>query len=418
MAPRTAAGPATNWAGNVTFTPETMRRPRSLQELQETVAGNARVRAVGTGHSFNRIADTDGCQISLDRMPRFVRIDPQRRTARVSAATTFAELSARLQEHGFALPNLGSLPHISLAGACATGTHGSGDTNASIARSVRSIDLVTADGEPTSLSRGDTGFDGAVLSIGALGVVTALELDLVPTFDVAQRVYTGLPWRSLLDRFDEVFAAAYSVSVFTDWYVGLQVWSKQRVGDDMEDFAGMGRPLEVARHPAPGLPAHTCTEQLGVPGPWHERLPHFRAEFNPSTGAELQSEYYVARADAGAALEAVRGVRQYLAPALQASEIRTVAADSCWIGGSHQRPSVAIHFTWNQNHDAVWTAIGHVERVLASFDPRPHWGKLSAIGPDRLERSYARWHDFARLTERLDPDGTFRNDLVDHYFPR
>ncbi|MCX4450857.1 D-arabinono-1,4-lactone oxidase [Streptomyces sp. NBC_01789] len=413
-----------NWAGNITFGARRLCVPRSVRELRDTVAASAAVRPLGTRHSFNTIADTTGDHISLAGLPRVADIDVARRTLTLSAGLRYGEFAAELHERGFALANLGSLPHISAAGAVATGTHGSGVGNRSLAASVRTLSLVTADGGTRTLTRTDEDFAGAVVSLGALGVVTSLELDLVPAFDVRQWVYEDLPEATLTARFDEVMSAAYSVSVFTDWSPGPvgQVWLKQRVGG--EGAAGMpaewlgARLADGPRHPIPGVPAVNCTEQRGVPGPWYQRLPHFRMEFTPSNGDELQSEYFVARADAVAAYEALARLRDRIAPVLQISEIRTVAADDLWLSPAHGRDSVAFHFTWVPDAAAVAPVVAGIEEALAPFGARPHWGKVFSTAPEVLRTLYPRYADFEALMIRYDPEGTFRNPFLDRCFRR
>ena len=414
----------TNWAGNITFGAERLHTPSSVAELQDIVSAGTAVRVLGTGHSFNAVADTDGALISVAGLPRSVEIDREARTATVSAGLRFGELTGTLHRSGFALHNLGSLPHISVAGACATGTHGSGVGNRSLPGAVRALELVTADGDILSLERGDADFDGAVVSLGALGVVTRLTLDLVPAFEVQQWVYEGLPQEQLLDRFDEVMSEAYSVSLFTGWHGGPidQVWLKRRVGGDGPRTAPhrwLGATLaEGARHPVPGVAAEHCTQQQGVPGPWHARLPHFRLEFTPSNGEELQSEYFVARHDAVAAYEALDRIRQQFAPFLQIGEIRTVAADDLWLSPAQGRDSVAFHFTWVPDTAAVTPVLGVIEEALAPFGARPHWGKVFTTPPGAIRELYGHYADFEQLTERLDPAGTFRNDFLADHFPR
>lgn len=414
----------TNWARNVEFQAVGgLRTPASAAELSELVAGagvrRERVRALGAGHSFSRIADTTGTLVSLSRMPRLAEVDTAARTVRAGAGMTLAQLSAALRPYGLALPNLPSTPHFTLAGTYATGTHGSGDRNGTLADAVRSVELIAADGESRTFDHGDPAFGGAVTSLGALGIATAFTLGLCPAFEVEQHVYEGLPWAALTEHVDDVLAAAYSVSVFTDW-VGdaVRLWLKRRVDDPLPDLAWTGaRPAAHPHHPIEGMPTANATEQLGVAGPWDERLPHFRSGFMPSSGAELQSEYLVPRADAAAALSALRALGPLLAPVLQVAEIRSVAADGQWLSPSHGRASVAFHFTWHPDPDAVAPVLVRMEEALAPFDARPHWGKLCSTAPEALRRSYARWDDFAALLHRHDPAGTFRNALVDRYFP-
>ncbi|WP_031069802.1 FAD-binding protein [Streptomyces sp. NRRL WC-3742] len=410
---------ATNWAGNIRFRAERRHEPRSVEELRRIVAGARSVRTVGTGHSFNTIADTTGDLVSVAGLPRTVEVDERARTVTVSAGLRFADFTGVLDRAGFALHNLGSLPHISVAGACATGTHGSGVTNGSLATAVRAVELVTADGELRTIARGAAEFPGSVVALGALGVVTRLTLDLVPAFEVRQWVYEGLPGTVLRERFDEIMAAAYSVSLFTRWRTDRidQVWLKRRGGPDAPG-AWLGAVLaDGPRHPVPGCPPEPCTRQLGAPGRWHDRLPHFRAEFTPSSGDELQSEYFVDRADAVRAFDALDAVRDRIAPALQIGEIRTVAADDLWLSPAYGRDCVAFHFTWHPDAAAAAGAVRAVEAALSAFSARPHWGKVFTTAPEAIRASYPRWDDFRGLLRDLDPAGRFRNEFLARHFP-
>ncbi|WP_369250015.1 FAD-binding protein [Streptomyces sp. R41] len=403
----------TNWAGNITYTAKELHRPHSLDALRALVAESSRVRVLGSGHSFNEIAEpgADGVLLSLTGLPPAVDVDTTARTVRVSGGVRYAELARRVHEHGFALHNMASLPHISVAGSVATGTHGSGVTNGSLASAVREVELVTADGSTVTIGRGDERFDGAVTSLGALGVVTALTLDLEPDFEVSQHVFTELPLAGL--DFETVAATAYSVSLFTDWgRPGFRhVWLKRRTDQPLPDFP-WAAPATEAMHPVPGMSARNCTEQLGVPGPWHERLPHFRAEFTPSSGAELQSEYLLPRSDALAALHALDAIRGTIAPVLQICEVRTVAADRQWLSPAYGRDTVALHFTWVEDTEAVLPVVRRVEEALEPFDPRPHWGKVFTVPSAVLRERYPRLGEFRALVDSLDPAGTFTNTFV------
>ncbi|BBX94921.1 putative xylitol oxidase [Mycobacterium lacus] len=408
-----------NWAGNVAFTPARLHRPTTIKELCEIVADASHARALGGGHSFSRIADTTGDLVAVDRLPSVMDIDRARMSVEVSAGTRYGELADHLHRNGLALHNLGSLPHISVAGACATGTHGSGNFNGSLADAVTSVTLVNADGQLVTLSHADPGFGGAAVSLGSLGIVTSLRLRLCPTFDVEQYVYDGLSWDSLLTHLDSITAGAYSVSIFSRFGEANRIWVKHRCGDPRADLTHAGvQPALTRQHPLAALPATNCTEQLGVAGPWHQRLPHFRPDFRPATGDELQSEYLLPKRHAAAALDALHRIRAVIAPALLICEIRTVAADDCWLSPNHGRDSVAIHFAWRPNTSMVMPVLADVEGALAPFDPRPHWGKLFTIGADALRASYPRWGDFDGLMRAIDPGGKFRNDLINSCFPQ
>jgi alditol oxidase len=344
-------------------------------------------------------------------------VDIQDGRATVSAGMRYGDLVVRLDEAGYALAALASLPHISVAGAVATGTHGSGTRTAGLSAAVAALDLVGPDGSLRTVARGDPDFAGSVVNLGALGIVTRLTLDLVPAFQVRQYVYDNLPYGHL----DEVLDSAYSVSLFTDWTAPrfTQVWRKCRT-DEPDAWATppdwlRATPADAPRHPVPGQPGGTCTEQLGRPGPWYARLPHFRLEFTPSTGAEIQSEYLLPRGHADEAIGALDRIRDRIAPVLQVCEVRSVAADDLWLSPCQGRETFAVHFTWVPDEDAVTPVVAAVEAALAPYGPRPHWGKLFTLDPATVAARYERYGDFRALRARVDPDGTFGNDLLDAY---
>jgi xylitol oxidase len=409
----------TNWAGNVTFGAARVLRPGTVAQLRELAAGSTRARALGSGHSFSPIADTTGDLLSLDDLPRAVWIDEERQAVTVGAAIRYGELTARLHQAGYALHNLASLPHICVAGACATGTHGSGDDNGCLATA---LEMVTADGELAAVSRDSDGddFPGMVVALGALGVVTSMTLTIEPAFTVRQWVYEDLPRSQLDAHFAEIFASAYSVSVFTDWRppYSCRVWVKHKVGS-ADSWTPQPRWLDARLadgplHPVPGMdPGHT-TQQLGLPGPSYQRLPHFRPEYTPSSGDELQSEYLVPRELAVRALAALDPIAYQIAPVLRIAEIRTIAADDLWLSPCYQRDSAGFHFTWRQDPAAVTPVLAAIEERLAPFGARPHWGKLFVMNPAPL---YPRLPDFRNLMTRYDPGGKFRNEFIDRFLP-
>jgi alditol oxidase len=416
----------TNWAGNHAYVAARLLEPESLDELQETVRTSRSLRVLGSRHSFNDIADTTGDLVSLRRMPRVFELDRAAGTVRVDGAVRYGELAGPLHAAGFALHNLASLPHISVAGACATATHGSGDRSGNLATAVAALEMVTADGEIVAVGRGADPdmFEGSVVALGGLGVVTALTLELQPTFRMRQDLYVDLPLAQVVDHFDEITSLAASVSLFIEWRASLfeQVWLKRRVPDDGGDEAAGPPPdvfgatkATVPIHPIRRMPADALTEQLGVPGPWHERMPHFRMDHTPSAGAELQTEYLIPREHAPEALLALDSVRQRFAAFVQVSEVRTIAADRLWMSTAYGRPSVAIHFTWLPDWDSVQRVLPIIEGALSRFEPRPHWGKLFTLPPEAVRSTYPRLPEFAALLERQDPSGTFRNAFLERY---
>lgn len=410
-----------NWAGNFTYAAARLHRPGSLEQLQELMAGCRRLKALGTRHSFNSIADTTGDLISLERFEGIIALDRDRRTVTVEAGVRYGFLCQYLEGEGFALHNMASLPHISVAGACATATHGSGDDNGNLSTAVVALEMVTASGEVVALSRAQDPeqFAGVVVGLGALGVVTRLTLEVVPTFQVQQVVYENLPRAELEAHFEEIVSRAYSVSLFTKWQDETisQVWVKSRVmgsgSSNAADPIWFGATLAPEdRHPIRHISAENCTPQRGIPGPWHERLPHFRMGYTPSSGEELQSEYLVPRKHAVAALRAIHRIGGLVDPLLQIGEVRTVAADDLWMSPCYRQSCVAFHFTWKKDWPGVRQVLPLLEEALAPFEARPHWGKLFTMTGERLRPLYEKLPDFQRLVVRYDPEGKFGNAFL------
>ena len=411
--------PRTNWAGNYTFSTQNLYMPASVEEVRQVVKQCAKLRALGTRHSFNAIADSTQNQISLKRLDP-INLDEKARTVTVGAGVRYGDLATVIDKRGYAVHNLASLPHISVAGASATATHGSGVHNGNLATAVAALELVTANGEIVRLSREKDGerFLGAVVGLGAVGVVTSVTLDVQPTFQVAQSVYQNLSFDRLERHFEEIFSSGYSVSLFTDWqhHQATQVWIKRRLapGDANKwspEFFGAKLAGEKL-HPLAGHSAEACTEQQGIPGPWYERLPHFRMNFTPSSGQELQTEYFVPLSRGYEAMLAVESLRDHITPHLFITELRTIAADKLWMSMAYDRPSLAIHFTWKPEWPEVRQVLPQIEAALERFEPRPHWGKLFSVAPAKLQPRYARLTEFRELVKRYDPTGKFRNDFV------
>jgi len=413
-----------NWAGNHTFTAARIHRPETLDEVRRLVAAARHVRAIGTRHSFNGIADSVGDLIDLGGMePGFV-IDRDRMTVTVAANTTYGTLAAYVQAQGYALHNMGSLPHISVVGATATGTHGSGDRNRTLSAAVAGLELVAASGDLVTVRRGDEGFDGMPVGLGAFGIVTRVTLDIEPSFELRQDAFVDLPWSTLLSDFDAISSAAYSVSLLTKWTSAAvdRMWLKTRLED--------GGPRDIVIPDFGATPVQTpmlsgglddasawLTPFGGVPGPWSERLAHFRPDGPPGPTDQIQSEYMVPRPQVVAALTALRAIGDSIDPYLLATEIRTIAADDLWLSPSYGHDTVALHFTWQMQPAEVANITRRIEDLLLPLGGRPHWGKLIHAGADRLAPLYPRLPDFRALADRYDPAGKFRNVfLATHVF--
>ncbi|MFS0724660.1 FAD-binding protein [Paenibacillus sp. 1P07SE] len=413
-----------NWAGNYTYGAVECHVPDNLDEVRERVAGSEKIKVLGSRHSFNGIADTHATHLSMERMNRVLSLDREHNRVTVEGGIRYGDLCTYLHEQGYALHNLASLPHISVAGACATATHGSGDAHGNLATAVYSLEIVKADGEVATFTRdeADGEFFGAVVGLGALGVVTKLTLDVVPAFDMMQHVYEGLPLSEVQHNFEAIVASGYSVSLFSDWTDTTfnQVWLKQTVPAGSTSVPGVGqfhgaKLSEVNLHPVPGQEAEHCSEQCGIAGPWHERMPHFKMAFTPSAGEELQSEYIVPREHALSALEAIASLRENIAPLLFTSELRTIAADRLWLSPCYEQDAVGFHFTWKPDWESVRQLLPEMEARLEPFRARPHWGKLFTMSPEKLQLYYPRLPEFRDLARRCDQAGKFRNAYLDTY---
>jgi xylitol oxidase len=409
-----------NWAGNLDYSTDRLYATASLEQVQDYVKKESKLKVLGTRHCFNNIADSKDGFLSLKPMDKVIALDPAKHTVTVGAGITYGQLCPYLDSKGFALHNLASLPHISVAGACSTGTHGSGEKNGNLATAASGLEMVTASGDVVNLSRErDKGtFPGAVVGLGALGVITKVTLDIQPTFLMRQYVYENLPLVQLKDHFDAIESSAYSVSLFTDWQKQRinEVWIKSRVEEGQAFHATpefFGATLATRNlHPIAELSAENCTEQMGVPGRWYERLPHFRMGFTPSAGKELQSEFFVPRQHAVEAILAVERLGDQVSPHLLISEIRAIAADELWLSPCYEQPCVTIHFTWKQDWPAVGKLLPVIEKELAPFHARPHWGKLFTTSPAELRGIYKKMPDFIELSKKYDPQGKFRNEYL------
>ncbi|MPR35700.1 D-arabinono-1,4-lactone oxidase [Salmonirosea aquatica] len=408
-----------NWAGNLTYSTGQLDQAKSVAEAQELVKKYDKVKQLGTRHCFNKIADSDDRFVSLVGAPEDIVIAADGKSVTVNAGIKYGELSPYLHEKGFALHNLASLPHISVAGAIATATHGSGEKNGNLASAVSGLKMLTANGDLVTLSREKDGenFNAAVVHLGALGVLTEVTLDLQPTFLMTQYVYQNMPIAQLKDHFDEIQASGYSVSLFTNWQSQdiAEVWVKQRAdAPQMDQKEWLGATLATQNlHPIPELSAENCTAQMGVPGPWYERMPHFKMGFTPSSGDELQAEYFLPRQHAVDAIMAIARLGNQVGPYLLTSEVRAIAADNLWMSPCYKQDCITIHFTWKPDWPGVSKLLPIVEKELAPYNARPHWGKLFAMAPADLQKHYPRLPEFREVAKHYDPKGKFRNAFLE-----
>jgi xylitol oxidase len=419
------AAARTNWAGNLTYSAKQLDEPSSVAEVQQLIKSRTPVKALGARHSINTIADTTGDQISLVQHVDGMTLDPDHHTVTVGGGVKYGLLAPWLDQQGYAVHNLASLPHVSVIGACATATHGSGIRNGNLSTAVVGLEMVTGTGDVVELSRDKDGdrFDGMVVALGALGVVTKVTLKVLPRFEMYQAVYQNLSFDQLEKNLDTIFGSGYSVSLFTDWqhHRATQVWLKKTLpaGADTKnpvqlppEFYGATLAKEKL-HPITGHPADACTDQMGIPGPWYERLPHFKMNFTPSSGQELQTEYFVPREHGYEAILAVEKLRDEITPHLFVTELRTIDADNLWMSPCHQRPAMTVHFTWKPEWPAVRQILPKIEAQLKPFAVRPHWAKLFTIPAAQIQAQYPRLADFRGLVKEYDPQGRFRNAFLD-----
>lgn len=408
-----------NWAGNLTYSTDHVFYPKSVEEVQQLVKKHSKLKALGTRHCFNTIADSKDNLLSTKELNKVVSLDKKANVVTVEGGIKYGELAPYLHKQGFALPNLASLPHISVAGSCTTATHGSGFKNGNLASAVTAMEIVIADGSIVHLSKAANAekLNAAVVSLGAIGVITKVSLQIEPTYMMRQRVFTDMPMAQVKQHFEKIVSAGYSVSLFTDWQKDSinEVWIKSRIGTDKDENGAEFYGAKAAKknlHPIVALSAENCTEQMGVPGPWYERLPHFKMGFTPSSGKELQSEYFVPLRHAVEAIAAVARLGRQIGPHLFITEIRTIAADNLWMSPCYEQASVTIHFTWKQENEAVLKLLPLIEKELSPFNARPHWGKIFTMAPQVLESRYAKLNDFKKIVAEYDPQGKFRNGFL------
>lgn len=407
----------TNWSGNLSYDSKEVLYPQNVSEIQNIVTDSIHVKVLGTRHCFNDIADCSSTHISLERLNKVLNLDRDNLTATIEGGVRYGELANYLYQQGYALANLASLPHINVAGAIATATHGSGVGNQNLSAAVVGMKLVTSDGAVVHFSRQQDPerFPGLPVHLGALGVVTELTLKIEPSFDVRQDIYENLPLTIFTKQPDEILSSAYSVSLFTDWRDTAfhQVWLKSK-SDQLSPHIGSpsffgATPARANLHPLPNHPAENCTQQLGTPGPWHERLPHFKLEYTPSSGEELQSEYFIPISQAAPAIETLFAMRSEIYPLAFVSELRSIAADDLWLSPAYEQDCLGIHITWKPKQDAVLNLLPKIEAQLAPFSPRPHWGKLHTVPASQIRPLYPHFAAFRKLAHWLDPRRKFEN---------
>ncbi|MFM6938533.1 MAG: FAD-binding protein [Aquirufa sp.] len=407
----------TNWAGNLRYSAKIVVYPTTIEELRAEVLQLKGGKALGSKHSFNTVADTTETLISTSKLNKVLSIDTEKSWVWAEGGIKYGDLCLYIDQRGYAIHNLASLPHISVAGACATATHGSGGTTGNLSSAVEALEIMQADGKLIQLDKSHPAFYGSVVNIGALGIVTKVALKIYPRFQVTQEVYENLPMSALKDHFDEIYSMGYSVSMFTHWLDKNinQLWVKKKVEGEVKLGPASVFGASAAKtnlHPIKVNSPINCTDQMGVPGPWYERLPHFKMGFTPSNGAELQSEFFVPRKHAYEAIMAVEALHPSISPILFVTEIRSIAADDLWLSPAYKQDVIAIHFTWKPMNKEVIAVLPILEKALSPFAYMPHWGKLFTMAPADLHARYPKFKDFLALAKEMDPNGKWRNEFL------
>jgi alditol oxidase len=403
-----------NWGGNLSYGTDQILEPTTIDELSQIIK-SGKVRPIGTKHSFSPVVIGDGKLVSTMGLVFEPFVDEKEAKVTVAANTRFGDLAIYLESRGWALKNMGSLPHISIAGACATGTHGSGDGNQILSASLSSYSFLDGRGEMQTFSRGDELFEAGRLGLGAYGLWVQLTLDVVPSYRMRQDVYHDILWEAFYENPANLTSAGYSVSLFTKWGKPTidQTWVKTRISDGppANPLHGVYAETESKRELAPGV-GDNLTAQGGQEGAWCDRLPHFRLDATPSAGDEIQTEYFVQRDQVASAVKQLNQLAELINPILIITEIRTIASDQAWLSPMLRGDSVALHFTWRNDPAAVNDAVQQIEAKLGDYGIIPHWGKVNAFDKSRLAAVHSRISDAREVFDELDPMRKFSSEYL------
>lgn len=424
-----------NWAGNQRSTAALVVRPRTVDEVADAIRAAAdagrKVRAAGSGHSFTGAALTDGHRIDLTDLDTGVHVDTARRLVTVPAGMTLHALNDLLATHGLALPNLGDIDRQALAGAIATGTHGTGTRLHGIASAVTGLTLVLADGTvlECSAQRHTDVFEAARVGLGALGVVTEVELQCVPAFRL-HAVERPEPLLPLLERVQEEADAHDHFELY--WFPHTDRTMTKR-NNRVEEGAAVPGPLPAWRAWVDDeLMANGLFEQVNrVAARWPATVPTMaQVTGRAQTAREftdvswrvfcsrravrfVESEYAVPRA---AVRDVVLALKDWVDRHDEALpfpvEVRLLAADDVWLSTSHGRDTayVAVHQYHRMQYARYFAAF---EAIVAEHAGRPHWGKLHTLDAERLRPLYPRFDDFLAVRRKLDPTGLFGNAYLE-----
>ena len=424
-----------NWAGNVTATPARIVEPRSVEDVVEAVKEAAdrgeRVRVVGAGHSFTPLVATDGTLLRLTHLSGVLEVDRERRRVRVAAGTPLHVLNPLLDALGLALPNLGDIDRQGIAGAVATGTHGTGVRLQGIAAAVTGLTLVLADGSVVAVDDAHDPelFRAATVGLGAFGVVVEVELQCVPAFRL-RALETPGQLGEVLDGYETMVAQHDHVDVH--WFPHTDrvlLKRNSRVGDDdpgrpqprwrerLDDDLLSNKLYEVLNRAAaarPSIVPRLNQVSARVLGAKEYTDTSWRVFCTARDVRFRESEYAVPRASLPAVLGELRTWIDGHDVALPIPvEVRSTGADDVWLSTAYERENayVAVHQYHRMDDGGVFAAF---EAIVREHDGRPHWGKLHTLGAEDLSRLYPRFGDVQRVRDRVDPERLFANAHLAH----
>lgn len=396
------AGPWTNWVGNQSFTPARHATPRSADEVATLVAEAAAqgmgVRVVGAGHSFTPVVQTDGLLLDLSALSGVVSADPVRRRAVARAGTPVHGFYEPLWERGLALRNQGDIDDQHIAGAVATATHGSGIGNTCFSGVVRGVSLVTPDGSIRHIGEDEPRLlRAAQVSVGTLGVMTELELEVAEAYRLSEQVDVW-PWQEVMDRWDELVHGHRHFGFF---------WMPSEESAALYNIEGHGAMtdrcyVKIYDEATPDQP------DSAEPGRRIDRCYRIYPMVYDPNFHEL--EYFVALERGPEALGAMRELMLASLPdSVYPLEVRTVGPDDAFLSPNYKTATTVISVSGTPGTD-YWDYLRSVDALLSQFDARVHWGKLHFLTPERLHALYPEAGEFIAVRRELDPEGVFLND--------
>uniref|UniRef100_A0A915D0Y3 FAD-binding PCMH-type domain-containing protein n=1 Tax=Ditylenchus dipsaci TaxID=166011 RepID=A0A915D0Y3_9BILA len=417
--------PLLNWGGNFNFSTQDIKYPTTTAGVQQLVKEcKGKIRPVGTRHSFSEIANTNDTLICLVHMNLILSVDPSVPSVTVQAGITYTDLIPFLQSIGLAIPMMASLGEISIAGAINTAVHGSGAGIGNLATQVLGLQMVLADGSVVQYSKGqnDTELAAATVGLGALGIVTQVTLQAQPTYNLAINVFENMDMSVLDTQLYNITHSGYAINMWSTFGTpGVldQVWITTKVDSNGVNAYGnvsqlYGAPAATAQSsPIAALPPTYVVPQMGIVGPYYERLTDYDLGLSGQEGQQTQSEYYVDFDDFVPALKALQTLSAEINAVVYVALFRITEKDELWMSPQYKKTTMAIHFSWQPKLDQVMALLPKIEAALAPFNPIPHWGKLYTLKPEQYLPLLPKYPEWREQVELHDPTHKFRNKWLE-----